>query len=115
MSEAVDAVVEKKFGSNGCFDPQCSELVPFKEWNEIYPGFVIPTKKNIQIVKDYCNYIYDHYGRFPATTDTIMLTIWMQVHHLDIEFYKKYYGAEILTENHYCHNERWHKSDIRNI
>lgn len=109
MSEAVDAIVEKKFGSGGCFSANYSKLAPFRHWSKVHSGFVLPSEKAINIVKDFCNYVYETYGRFPATNDTMTLCIWLQGHHLDVHFYEKYMSKELLTEAHYRHNEIWHK------
>ena len=84
-------------------------IVPFKQWEKIQSEFVQPSPKAIAMVKDYCTYAYETYGRFPATTDTMILPVWLQVHHLDIEFYEKYMNPELLTETHRRHNELWHK------
>jgi hypothetical protein len=109
MADAVDAIVEKKFGSQGCFSAGYGGIVPFKQWEKIQPEFVQPSPKAISMVKDYCTYVYETYGRFPATTDTMILPVWLQVHHLDIDFYEKYMNKELLTETHRRHNELWHK------
>ena len=52
---------------------------------------------------------YETYGRFPATYDTMLVPIWLQVHHLDIDFYEEYYPGEIVTEAQRRHIELWHK------
>jgi hypothetical protein len=109
MSEAVDAIVEKKFGANGCFSGSYSNLRPFRDWSRVHSGFVLPSGETIQMVKDFCNYVYETYGRFPATIDTMILGIWLQAHHLDVKFYEKYMNKGYLTETHYRHNEIWHE------
>jgi len=83
--------------------------VPYKEWKKVQPGYLVPSKDVIQIVKDYCNYIFDTFGRFPATLDTIVMPEWLQVHHLEEEFYDKYGLDKLLNETHRKHMELWHK------
>lgn len=109
MDEAVDAFVEKKFGSGGVFDSRYPGVIPFKDGKKVLDGYEKPTKDMISMVKDYCNYVYDTYGRFPAITDTILLREWIQVHHLDLDFYDKYMSPELLNKTHREHMDTWHK------
>ncbi len=109
MDDAVDAFVEKKYGSGGIYTSDYSGIVPFKDWQKVQPGYPVPSKEVIQIVKDYCNYIFDTFGRFPATFDTIVMPEWLQVHHLEQEFYDKYGLAKLLNETHRQHMDLWHK------
>jgi hypothetical protein len=85
-------------------------MVPFdKNWKKVQLGYPVPSKKVIQITKDYCNYIFDTYGRFPATFDSIVMPEWLQVHHLEQEFYHKYGLDKLLNETHKKHMGLWHK------
>ena len=65
-------------------------------------------KEEIQVVKDICNYIYETYGRFPAFSDPMFLRFMVQAHHLDLDFYDKYYPPGAYTENHKNHFKLWH-------
>jgi len=109
MDDAVDAFIEKKYGSGGTFASDYSGILPFKDWKKVQPGYPVPSKEVIQIVKDYCNYIFDTFGRFPATFDTIVMPEWLQVHHLEEEFYDKYGLDKLLNETHRKHMDLWHK------
>ena len=109
MDDAVDAFIEKKFGSGGVFAGNRSGITPFKDWHKVQPGYQVPSEETIQITKDYCNYIFDTFGRFPATFDTIIMPEWIQVHHLEQEFYDKYGLDRLVNETHRRHMELWHK------
>jgi len=109
MDEAVEAFVAKKFGSGGHFSADYQGLAPFKDWQKIQPHYHHPSQTSIDQVKAVCRYIYETYGRFPATLDTMQVVIWLQVHHLDLEFYDSYYPKEMVTEAQRRHVERWHK------
>jgi hypothetical protein len=113
MNDAVDAFIEKKFGSNGMYTSGYKGIVPFKDWKKVQPGYPVPSKKVIQITKDYCNYVFDTYGRFPATFDTIVMPEWLQVHHLEEEFYHKYGLDRLVNETHRNHMKLWHKSPAK--
>jgi len=109
MDDAVDAFMEKRFGRGGILTANYSGIVPYKDWKKVQPGYLVPSKEVIQIVKDYCNYIFDTFGRFPATLDTIVMPEWLQVHHLEEEFYDKYGLDKLLNETHRKHMGLWHK------
>ncbi|MFH2044329.1 MAG: hypothetical protein ABIK92_04195 [Pseudomonadota bacterium] len=109
MGEAVDAFVEKKFGHGGIFDSNYPGAVPFKDDKEFLAKYEKPSSEVINIVKDYANYVYDNYGRFPGTFDTILLRTWIQVHHLDLEFYDKHMVPGLINDTHRSHMKHWHK------
>jgi len=108
MGDAVDALYEKKFGENGLYSIKHSKITPFKNWKNIQPDFNRPSKLSLNQVKSYFNYLYDEYGKIPATFDTKLLPVWLQVHHLDIDFYDKYFPKEMITHEHRQHMSLWH-------
>lgn len=109
MDEAVEAVYENKYGSNGIYSAEYRGMTPFKDWRKIQPDFNKPSKLAVDQVKAYFNYIYSNYARMPATFDTKLLPVWLQVHHLDVDFYDKYFPPEMITRDHRDHMELWHK------
>ena len=46
----------------------------------------------------YCEYVWNHYGRFPAYMPPYRTVLGFQACHLDAEFYDKFYRPEALTE-----------------
>jgi hypothetical protein len=109
MNEAVDAFVEKKFGGGGSHTAEYKGTTSFKDWKTIQSDFNIPSKTSIDQVKAICTYVYETYGRFPATTDTKSLPVWLQVHHLDLDFYDKNFAKGIVTKAQRQHMQLWHK------
>jgi nitroreductase len=109
MDEAVDTFVAKKFGSCGLFTPECRQIMTFKDWDLSRPGYDRITDQTMEITKDYCNYIYDTFGRFPAFYDPIAMPLWLQAHHLEIEWYDKYQIKDLVSETHRHHMVLWHK------
>ena len=62
----------------------------------------------IECVRDICTYIYETHGRFPAHCDAIHVPgIWMQVHHVENEYYERFFRNG-LTEAHRNHHRDWH-------
>jgi hypothetical protein len=99
MNDAVDQVLEEKYGSNGGYsDPAVfgkafrnqADAATFLQNAERYP------KKGVEYVKVVCNYILDTYGRFPAHVDAFHLPgVWLQMSHLELEYYEKMYDPEL--------------------
>jgi hypothetical protein len=109
MDEAVDTYVAKKYRSGGLFHPAHEGLTPFKDFEKSLSGYDLPSEQTIQIVKDYCNYVHDTYGRFPATQDTVVMPMWLQVHHLDMDWYEQYQIPGMVNETHMKHMDLWHR------
>jgi hypothetical protein len=67
-----------------------------------------PSEERVQIVKDFCTYVYENYGRFPAFLDPMFVRLVFQAHHLDLEFYDKHYKEGAYAEVHKNHFRLWH-------
>ncbi|MEE9251914.1 MAG: hypothetical protein V3U74_00975 [Thermodesulfobacteriota bacterium] len=67
-----------------------------------------PSEVRIEIVKDFCNYVYENYGRFPAFLDPMFVRLCFQAHHLDLEFYDTHYSEGPYTDVHKNHFALWH-------
>ena len=109
MDEAIDAFVDKKFGSGAPYSADYKGVAPFKDWPGIQPHYHRISKASLDQVKAFCSYVYETHGRFPVTFDSVLIPIWLQVHHLDLDFYDKYYPKEMVTEVQRRHIELWHK------
>jgi hypothetical protein len=103
MHEAVDAFLEAKWSHYESDVPK-----PYLEPDKAMQGIPRPDDETIAIVKDFCQYVYDAYGRFPANLDPMYQRLVCQVQHLDPDFYDEYYPPGAITEQHTRHFERWH-------
>lgn len=111
MDAAVDAVVAEKFGANGIYTLDAGREAPFLDKNEFIAAVPRYSDRLVQCVKDICNYIYDTYGRFPMHVPTMSISnVWCQAHHLDLDFYDKFYGKDAYTQTQAEHYEDWHGS-----
>lgn len=106
MDAAVDAFVEYKMKRWAN-----KKHLPYKDPESIMSAVEPPTEKEVQIVKDICNYIYKTYGRFPASMDPMYIRYAVQAHHLDTGFYDKYYPKGAYTQLHAEHFDLWHPED----
>jgi hypothetical protein len=98
MADAVKAVIEIKFGANGVFrQPACGA---WPEGNAV--GAQVPRTSDAAIAATtaYCQYVWERYGRFPATLAPYRTTLGYQACHLDAEFYDRFYKPEVLSERH---------------
>jgi len=63
----------------------------------------------MQIAKDITNYIYDAYGRFPKLYNPIVCEYIVQVQHIDVDFYDRYYLERSVWQEQREHLNIWHK------
>ncbi|MGH2754869.1 MAG: hypothetical protein ACRDLB_10605, partial [Actinomycetota bacterium] len=57
-------------------------------------------------------YMFDAFGKFPATVPSIFSLMYLQAHHLDLEFYDHHFAAGGYLQTHAEHMERWHEDEI---
>jgi hypothetical protein len=110
MDAVVDHVIDMKFGSGGLFSADSPGRVAWRE-----PS--VPTKvaryseEGIACTKAYLQYVYETYRRFPVVVDAIQMPVAATVHHLDFDFYDKYYAPEVIREEQRNHMDIWHRDD----
>lgn len=106
MRAAVDAFVERKFSPGGPFHPDTSG--PWRD-NARIRGAVTPHDDEFKAcVALMAQFIFDRFGKFPATVPTIFAGPYLQAHHLDLEFYDTYFGPGAYLPTHVGHMMQWH-------
>ncbi len=116
MDDAVDDVIEKKWGATGMFNPNNSDGAPYKKPGQMEQGIPKTDPAIIQCTKDILNAVWKKWGRFPAFVDPCIMTVMVQAHHLECGFYDEYYREGAYGERHRRHLEKWHgkrKSNLR--
>jgi hypothetical protein len=111
MDAAVDAALAPL--SNRLTDPAALAevvgpvpyLMPVDEHRK---GVVGISEEGIACTKAICNYIFETYGRFPATVDAMHLMWFMQTHHLDTDFYDRFFRPGAYGPTHAAHMATWH-------
>jgi hypothetical protein len=53
-------------------------------------------------------YMFDVFGKFPATVPSVFVLMYLQAHHLDLDFYDAKFEAGAYLDTHREHFERWH-------
>ena len=110
MSDAVDALIQHKYGEGGLYkDPKYFDNIFKAGFTETYLNEVPHYSPDvIECCKDICNYIYGTYGRFPAHVDAMYVPgVWVQAHHLDLQYYDQFYKNG-YSETQASHQQRWH-------
>jgi hypothetical protein len=110
MADAVRAVIEAKFGKDGLYADEklFSEIYKDDYGRRYLAEAAVYNSDVVECVRDICTYIYDTHGRFPAHCDAIhMPGVWLQVHHVDIGYYERFFKNG-LTDVHHSHHGDWH-------
>jgi hypothetical protein len=106
MRAAVDAVCERKFGPGGPFNPNTPG--PWKDSAGVRSAAEEHDEAFRACITLQAQYVFDTFGKFPGTVPSIFVMQYLQAHHLDLEFYDKFYEPGAYLETHARHMEQWH-------
>jgi hypothetical protein len=108
MREAVEALAKRKFGEGGVFNPDTPGA-----WSDSpkVRGSAVPyTEEFKECVALQAQYIYDTYGKFPGTIQSIFCFMYVQAQHLDLDFYDHYFKPGAYLTTHKEHMKKWHST-----
>ena len=103
MHEAVDAFMAMKWAAMDEDVPK-----PYKNNEQFVKAIPRPHDETVEMVKDYCQYVWDTYGRFPAYVDPMYQRLTCQAQHVDPDFYEQNFPDGAITDQHRNHFHRWH-------
>jgi hypothetical protein len=106
MRAAVDAVCQRKFSHGGPFHHDTPG--PWKDSAKVREAAEPHSEEFRACVALQAQYIYDTFGKFPGTVPSIFTFMYLQAHHLDLEFYDKFYEPGAYLRTHAAHMARWH-------
>ena len=106
MRAAVEAFVERKFGSRGAYDPGIPG--PWRDSGAVKETVAGYSTEFVDCMAEVAEYIYEKHGKFPGVRSTIMLPGLVQAHHLDTDFYDAHYAEGAYLPSHAEHALRWH-------
>ncbi|KJS01307.1 MAG: hypothetical protein VR65_09110 [Desulfobulbaceae bacterium BRH_c16a] len=109
MRAAVEALCRRKFGPGGPFHPETPG--PWKDSRKVRSAAPVHDDRFKECVALQAQYIYDTFGKFPATVPSMFLIMYLQAHHLDLDFYDKFYKPGSYLQTHARHMGRWHSED----
>lgn len=107
MHAAVHAYVERKFGPGGPFHPATPG--PWRETAQIRSAITPHDDEFKACVALMAQFVYDRFGKFPATVPTIFAGPYLQAHHLDLDFYDKFFASGAYLATHANHQRQWHE------
>jgi hypothetical protein len=113
IDEAVDRVIEMKYADpkGGSYADEEVFSRPYRNKDDARAYVKKGTrygKKQIEYVKEACNYLYDTYGRFPAHVDAFYTPgMWLQFSHLELEYYDRFFDPD-LYRRQAAHDQLWH-------
>ena len=109
MRSAVEAVCERKFGPGGPFHSETPG--PWRDPASVRSAAEIHSEEFKECVALQAQYVFDTFGKFPGTVPSIFLIMYLQAHHLDLEFYDQFYKPGAYLKTHANHMDRWHGQD----
>ncbi len=105
MRAAVEAVVTRKFGEGGPYNSNTAG--PYKDNAGVRGSSTVHSEFFIDCVATMAQYIYDKFGKFPATVPSIFTLMYLQAHQLDTDFYDKHLKAGAYLRTHANHDRDW--------
>ncbi len=105
MRAAVMSVVKRKFGTGGPFNAKTKG--PYKESDAVRTSGIPMDDQLIDCVTTIAQYIYDKFGRFPATIPAIYCLMYLQAHRLDTDFYDEHFSEGAYLRTHAEHEKNW--------
>jgi hypothetical protein len=106
MGAAVEAFAERKFGPGGPFNRDTPGA-----WSDS-PGVrgsaQVHDEEFKACVALQAQYVLDTFGKFPGTVPTLFIMNYVQAHHLDLDFYDRFFKPGAYLPTHAEHMERWH-------
>jgi hypothetical protein len=108
MKEAVLAFVDYKYAQGRGTFRDGGAATGWQDGAAVQAGIPRYSDKAIAATIAYCEYVYRRYGRFPANSGPFRTVLAHQAHHLDLEFYNRFYRLDVLTETQRQHTHRRH-------
>jgi hypothetical protein len=106
MAAAVEALCERKFGAGGPHNADTPGA-----WSEsalVRSSAQVHDERFRECVTLQAQYLYDTFGKFPATIPSLMILNYLQAHHLDLDFYDQKLRPGSYLPTHARHMETWH-------
>jgi hypothetical protein len=109
MAAAVQSVFDEKFGGAGTYRE--GKVAPYRGAQPSGGTIKQHDAHSVDAAMALTTYIWETYGRFPLTLSPVAMTICFQAHHLETEYYDKYYPPGSYPEAARTHMADWHGHD----
>jgi hypothetical protein len=97
---------ERKFGRYGNHSPERSR--PFIDNAAIKSQIDRYGDAVVRYIGSPAQDIYDTFGKFPGTIPSIGVAVYSQAHHIDLDFYDKFFKPGSYLDTHVDHQCAWH-------
>ena len=94
MREGVLAFLDYKYADGRGTFHDGGETTGWLEGATVQAAVPRYSQRAIDATIAYCHYLYEHYGRFPATTGPFRTVLAFQAHRLDPDFYARFYSSD---------------------
>ena len=108
MEAAVLAFIDYKYAQGRGTFRDGGAATAWTDGRAIQSGIPKYSDKAIAATIAYCTYVYERYGRFPASSGPFTNLVAFQAHHLDGDFYARFYRPDALAATHRRHDSVWH-------
>lgn len=108
MREAARRFVDLKFGPGGTYDP--ARPGPHRDNAGVKAAIERYSPELVAMLGEVAQYLYDTYGKFPATIPSIYVRIYAQAQHIDLDYYDHFLGPDAVLPTHREHLARWHSA-----
>lgn len=106
MYAATDALIQRKFGPGGPFHPATPG--PWNDSSRVRSSAQFHDERFRECIALQAQYMYETFGKFPATIPSIYILMYLQAHHLDLDFYDAKFAPGAYLRTHREHLTRWH-------
>jgi hypothetical protein len=106
MRAAVEAVVSRKWRSGGPFNAETPG--PWRDSPRVRGAAEVHSEEFKECVALQAQYVLDRFGKFPATVPSVHVLMYLQAHHLDLDFYDQHFEPGAYLRTHAEHMRSWH-------
>ena len=106
MSEAVQAFSRRRFRPGGPFNRETPG--PWRATKEVRGAVGPDSQSFLACVSRIAETIYERFDRFPATAPSVLMTTYLQAHHLDLDYYDRFFEPGAYLDTHRAHMADWH-------
>ncbi|MCW5623829.1 MAG: hypothetical protein KIT73_03820 [Burkholderiales bacterium] len=106
LREAAERFAARKFGPNGNYSP--TRPGPFRDNAHVKANADRYSDAFVTYLGSVAQDIHETYGRFPSTVSPVTIAAFTQAHHIDLEFYDRFYADGAYLRTHAAHDATWH-------
>jgi len=103
MTDAVRAFVEYKHREGSGTFRDGGAATGWRDGARVQRGIPPYSDRAVAATSAYCEYVYNRYGRFPRSYGPFRTVEAYQAHHLDLDFYHRFYRDEALSDTQRTH------------